>query len=82
MILPILYPDLVALARATMADPQNRELVGQTCDFAHRYGYSLEEASYNLPKADGFSVNSNRGLGALAQTSLAILAWRRENNLP
>ena len=82
MILPILYSDVVALARARMAAPNDRDLVRRLCDRSNRKGICLEDATHRLDQVDGFSLNCNRGLAALAQVSLEILAWRRENNLP
>jgi len=82
MILPILYPDLVALARVVMAQSDHKRLVENICDKAHQKGWSIEDATYDCPKVEGFSLNCNRGLGALAQTALAVLEWRRKNNLP
>ncbi|MEM0977264.1 MAG: hypothetical protein AAGJ34_07005 [Pseudomonadota bacterium] len=82
MIRPVLYPDLVAMARVYMTDPQDKDLVGRTCDQAHVRGWSLEDATSRLPKVDGFSLNSNRGLSALVCVAAQVLAWRRENGLP
>ncbi|MEO0343575.1 MAG: hypothetical protein AAF198_09060 [Pseudomonadota bacterium] len=82
MIRPILYTDLVALARAHMCDPQNRDLVGAICDHAHTKGWSLEDACTRFPKVEGFSFNSNRGLAAFLRVGADVLIWRRENELP
>ena len=82
MIRPILYPDIVAVARVVMHDPNALETVSQLCDRAHEKGWSLEEAAHDLPKVDGFSLNSNRGLGAIARVIPLILKWRRERGFP
>ncbi|MEM9715876.1 MAG: hypothetical protein AAF826_05110 [Pseudomonadota bacterium] len=82
MIRPVLYPDLVALARVYMAQPQDRDLIQNLCELAHCKGWSLEDATHDQVKVDGFSLNSNWGLGAFLFVLAEVLAWRRARDLP
>ncbi|MEO1563895.1 MAG: hypothetical protein AAFR98_10705 [Pseudomonadota bacterium] len=82
MIRPILYPDLVALARVMMAERLTPDQVGQLCDRACAQGWSLEDATHDRNKAEGFWLNSNRSLAMLIVAATYILRWRRQKGFP